>query len=736
MSVDLPGQLQSFRKPRTGFPILFHYASLNRNEGRHELGGPLCLKVERAESPVPLALSLWLDSSLVGGIEQGGNQNAANRLSHSLRCLLPHLIRFFGSEEGLTEELHFNLRDEPENAEALVFDRERGGMSSLLPDLYMLDYSMTHRSSAELSPQSFATRFLGRRPQIFWRGSTTGGNGLGSSQLTSLSDLARNPRVLACLRLRDIAGSAADCKITRLVQCADGDRPAFVQWLTEQSVFDLEVEEQQFALYQMYLDLPGNGSAWGTFKKYLYGCLVIVPESSRELAYHRHLSPWHHFIPVKADLSDIAGIVSWVYDNQAQAASIAFAGRAKMLGYLSNIATHVSAAFAEYSAHGKAHEAPALASSQARPAQRVNVTFLQTADLDLYRPLLEATSRTVREYCGRRGYAYESFCGVFRGHHPWQATYNRIVMLRRLLEAGFLGWACYLDADAYIADLDFDLDVFLTTKENVAMVFAPGGSPPSWWNVNAGVCLFNFAHPVARSVVRDWFERFDAITDLKLQDARDWDRAPDDQTLLWESLKHVPDAETHTWIDAVEPRTLNYDGRFIKQVLRASGTLEERLRVLTARIDTILGSVADQEVRTLRTAFATALYRVALMREPDPPGLLNAVQALQRGQTFEEALTSCFVSHEFAEKFQGFISRYVSLDLSSTPHFWKLLIDKANPGNSARRGTTPRATAAGRRRDWRRGGRRDGRRQLTHQRRQRDANRLEHAAGATWCLRP
>jgi len=33
-------------------------------------------------------------------------------------------------------------------------------------------------------------------------------------------------------------------------------------------------------------------------------------------------------------------------------------------------------------------------------------------------------------------------------------------------------------------------------------------------------------------------------------------------------------------------------------------------------------------------------------------------------------------------------------DLSSTPHFWKLLIVKANPGNSARRGTTPRATAA------------------------------------------
>src|SRR5208283_5091318 len=32
----LARNFESFRKPRTGFPILFHYASLNRNEGRHE----------------------------------------------------------------------------------------------------------------------------------------------------------------------------------------------------------------------------------------------------------------------------------------------------------------------------------------------------------------------------------------------------------------------------------------------------------------------------------------------------------------------------------------------------------------------------------------------------------------------------------------------------------------------------------------------------------------------------
>src|SRR5271157_1409482 len=36
----LARNFESFRKPRTGFPILFHYASLNRNEGRHEGAEP------------------------------------------------------------------------------------------------------------------------------------------------------------------------------------------------------------------------------------------------------------------------------------------------------------------------------------------------------------------------------------------------------------------------------------------------------------------------------------------------------------------------------------------------------------------------------------------------------------------------------------------------------------------------------------------------------------------------
>ena len=114
----------------------------------------------------------------------------------------------------------------------------------------------------------------------------------------------------------------------------------------------------------------------------------------------------------------------------------------------------------------------------------MNVLFMQTADVT-YRPLLELTSQTVTEYCARHQYLYESHLGIVRGYYPWHATYNRIPLLKRLLNAGYSGWVCYLDADAYIADLDFDLTAYLRDKGDFALIAAPGARA-GWWDVNAG----------------------------------------------------------------------------------------------------------------------------------------------------------------------------------------------------------------------------------------------------------
>ena len=45
------------------------------------------------------------------------------------------------------------------------------------------------------------------------------------------------------------------------------------------------------------------------------------------------------------------------------------------------------------------------------------------------------------------------FFGIVRGFHSWQATCNRSGLLKRLIDTGYKGWVCYLDADAFVADL-------------------------------------------------------------------------------------------------------------------------------------------------------------------------------------------------------------------------------------------------------------------------------------------
>jgi hypothetical protein len=212
--------------------------------------------------------------------------------------------------------------------------------------------------------------------------------------------------------------------------------------------------------------------------------------------------------------------------------------------------------------------------------------FVQTADLEVYQNLLKTTSKTVIEYCKRHNFKYESFVGIMRGNCPWHATFNRILLLRRLLETEFQGWVCYLDADALIVDLDFDLRRFLTTKNDIALIAAGGGDPEVWWNINAGVFLLNLAHPFGKAIVRKWHQTFSAITDDQLRLMKDWSKGPDDQSLLHRVLRSIPDAEKYLFVDRVRPHLINYyEGRFIRQLIRESAVcFDERKKILALKL--------------------------------------------------------------------------------------------------------------------------------------------------------
>ena len=58
-------------------------------------------------------------------------------------------------------------------------------------------------------------------------------------------------------------------------------------------------------------------------------------------------------------------------------------------------------------------------------------------------------------------------------------------------------------------------------------------------------------------------------------------------------------------------------------------------------------------------AFIRALYRALLLREPDPGGLVAGLKMMQNGASFEEAISSCLKSKEFAARYRSFVETYV-----------------------------------------------------------------------------
>lgn len=330
----------------------------------------------------------------------------------------------------------------------------------------------------------------------------------------------------------------------------------------------------------------------------------------------------------------------------------------------------------------------------------MDVLFLQTAEAT-YAPLLELSAQTVKEYCTRQGFTYQAFFGILRGYHAWHATYNRITLLKQLLDLGRSGWVCYLDADAYVCDLTFDLKTYLRNKEDVALIIAPASDTSLWWQVNAGILLLNLSHPIAQAIVREWSRGFDQITDDKLRAAVAWSEVTDDQQLLHRALRAVPGAEAHTLIEKNQPRLLNYlNGTFIRQILRAQAGLEGRVNFLRSEVLRILGTASqDSTLEAPKSItgqrpedFVRALYRILLLREPDAAGLEKGVRLVGGGVSFEDLMRSCLHSEEFAAKYPRFIEarvhRAASADVSTVVNL-STLADKYRSDKGLKWGSPP-----------------------------------------------
>ncbi|HRF09387.1 MAG TPA: hypothetical protein PL193_12210 [Xanthobacteraceae bacterium] len=223
-----------------------------------------------------------------------------------------------------------------------------------------------------------------------------------------------------------------------------------------------------------------------------------------------------------------------------------------------------------------------------RGRSRPDFLFLQTSDAERYAPMLAVSSRSVRRYCEMHGHEYRVFVGIKRGCLPWHATFNRIILLQELLDEGFRGWVVYLDADAYIHDAS--IAVASIARSATRPLIIERGSFEGLWDVNAGVFLLNLGDRKGRDLARAWHRSFMEISDEALAAAKNWIEVPNDQELLQRLIRD------EGMMDAVErppSAMLNYNGRFVRQALRADGSFEDRLALITREVDAMLAATGN-----------------------------------------------------------------------------------------------------------------------------------------------
>lgn len=254
----------------------------------------------------------------------------------------------------------------------------------------------------------------------------------------------------------------------------------------------------------------------------------------------------------------------------------------------------------------------------------MDIVFTQTSDAEHYLDLMLQTSRTVRAYCSRHDCQYDAYIGVKRGYWPWQATFNRIYMLRDLAERGRFDWAVYMDADAFINDLAFDLRAYLHEHAASSAILVRSGVTEHWWDVNAGVLLLNLRHPRTHRLLDQWRAAYEAISDETLRAWANWGN-PNDQEMLHACLREQDGMRDE--IHLASPEVLNSPkAQFIQQLLRGLfSDMETRRRAIETRVAEVLASEArpqpSESQAAVARAFISKAYRATLRREVDAYGL-------------------------------------------------------------------------------------------------------------------
>jgi hypothetical protein len=162
-----------------------------------------------------------------------------------------------------------------------------------------------------------------RSSDLTWRGAAAG---LGTFDpiVGTASPAIAAQRLILCLAARNIP---------------DADAALVGYWrdefredvLNSYGLLREPIPEKSWVGRKFAIDVDGQTNTWTNLLVRLhFGCCVLKVDSRYGFRqwYYDRLVPWEHYVPVKADCSDLAEQVSWVRDHDREASEIAANGRA------------------------------------------------------------------------------------------------------------------------------------------------------------------------------------------------------------------------------------------------------------------------------------------------------------------------------------------------------------------------------------------------------------------------
>ncbi|MBN2690113.1 MAG: hypothetical protein JXR42_05930 [Gammaproteobacteria bacterium] len=186
----------------------------------------------------------------------------------------------------------------------------------LIPDPIFI---MTNGYSEYKNFYANQKEFESKKDALFWRGATTGFTDLFGADSKSWETIARVQLCKFCYERKSEV--EMDVYLSNLVQIPEDNKKEVI----DSGLVKDSVDWKTFIDYKYQIDIDGNSNSWpGLFLKLLTSSPVLKIDSALGFRqwYYDRLIPWHNYIPIKKDLSDLVPTVDWLNNHPMVAKEI------------------------------------------------------------------------------------------------------------------------------------------------------------------------------------------------------------------------------------------------------------------------------------------------------------------------------------------------------------------------------------------------------------------------------